>query len=79
MKWLWGLVFVCLPGCLSPSVGKVQHGDFCVEYLFEQDGYKMYRFQDGNTSYHYFLTPGVSVSSPMSKRPTDVIITPERQ
>ena len=25
------------------------------------------------------VTPGVSVSSPMSKRPTDVIITPERQ
>ena len=34
---------------------------FAVEYLFEKDGVKMYRFLD-NGHYHYFTTKGETIS-----------------
>jgi hypothetical protein len=34
---------------------------FEVEYLFEKDGVKVYRFEDGGR-YHYFTTKGETIS-----------------
>ncbi len=46
--WLAGLLFtVALSGCVEPAQESVQNGNFTVEYLFEQNGCKMYRFKDG--------------------------------
>ena len=35
--------------------------DFKVEFLFEKDGVKMYRFYDGGL-YHYFTTTGETIT-----------------
>lgn len=55
-------ILICISLCLigactkSPiSVEKTNNGDFKVEFLFEKDGCKMYRFYDV-WQYHYFMT-----------------------
>lgn len=44
----------------TENVGK--DGKFEVEFLFEKDGIKMYRFMDGQRI-HYFTTKGETISS----------------
>lgn len=50
-------MFLLILIMLSCGMGKrearesVQNGNFKVEFLFEQDGCKMYRFYDGRTIY----------------------------
>ncbi len=46
--WLVVLLFtVALSGCVEDAQQSVQNGNFTVEFLFEQNGCKMYRFKDG--------------------------------
>jgi hypothetical protein len=41
------LVAVVLSGCVNEAQESVQTGNFTIEFLFEKDGCKMYRFKDG--------------------------------
>ena len=49
-----------LTSCYSISTEKV--GDFQVEFLFEKDGIKMYRFRDGGRT-HYFTNRGETITT----------------
>jgi hypothetical protein len=42
------LATVLFTGCVKDAKESVQNGDFTVEFLFEQNGCKMYRFRDGS-------------------------------
>ena len=42
------LAVVLLSGCVKDAKESVQKGNFTVEFLFEQNGCKMYRFIDGS-------------------------------
>ena len=54
-----GLFFV---SCKNDSISKDVLGNgFEVEFLFEKDGVKVYRFEDGNT--HYFTTLGETITT----------------
>lgn len=41
------LAFVFLSSCVEEPHSEVINGNFTVQFLFEQDGCKMYRFKDG--------------------------------
>jgi hypothetical protein len=41
------LLAITLTGCVKEAKQSVQNGNFTVEFLFEQNGCKMYRFKDG--------------------------------
>lgn len=41
-----GILFIAL-SCQNDSKETVTDGDFKIEFLFEKDGCKMYRFKDG--------------------------------
>lgn len=41
------LAAVLFTGCVQNAKESVQNGNFKVEFLFEQNGCKMYRFKDG--------------------------------
>ena len=45
-----------------------KNDEFKVEYLFEKDGIKVYRFYDGR--YHYFTTGGTTMSTYTSGKQT---------
>lgn len=52
------LLSVVFVGCTKPGYSVIPNdsrADFEIEYLFECDGVKMYRFYD-NGSYRYFTT-----------------------
>jgi hypothetical protein len=54
------LLFV---GCYKEGQSSESVGNgFRVEYLFEKDGIKVYRFSDGGRS-HYFTSKGETISS----------------
>ena len=58
------ILALMLSGCLgepqsTENTGK--NGEFHVEYLFEKDGIKMYRFYDGGR-FHYFTTNGETMT-----------------
>lgn len=44
---------VALVSCKEAPQATVQSGNFQVEYLFENDGCKAYRFQDGGRYIYY--------------------------
>lgn len=49
-RWVWAAAFcgaLLLLGCVKEAQESVQNGNFTVEFLFEQNGCKMYRFKDG--------------------------------
>jgi hypothetical protein len=51
--------------CSNDPMSKERLGKddvFEVEYLFEKDGVKVYRFEDGGR-YHYFTTKGETIST----------------
>ena len=61
-------VISLLYGCLgepqsTENTGK--NGEFHIEYLFEKDGIKMYRFYDGGR-FHYFTTNGETMTEQTS-------------
>ena len=61
-----------LSGCLGEpmSIEKTGKDDkFQIEYLFEKDGIKMYRFYDGGT-FHYFTTGGETMTEHSSGKTT---------
>lgn len=49
MKTLLVIAAICclLSSCKGKAKESIQDGDFEVEFLFEKDGCKMYRFKDG--------------------------------
>lgn len=60
MKKILLLLSITLVGCYNDpqSIEHTGKDDkFQIEYLFEKDGIKMYRFIDGS-HYHYFTTNG---------------------
>lgn len=42
------LAAVFFTGCVEDAKESIQNGNFTVEFLFEQNGCKMYRFKDGD-------------------------------
>lgn len=58
--------FISLSGCKGKSQESVQKGDFKVEFLFEVDGCKMYRFKDG-TRYVYWVNQTGRVQSDVTR------------
>ncbi len=79
MKKLLGLFcgalilgMVMLTGCIHEPQSTEHTGkndEFQVEYLFEKDGIKMYRFMDGG-HYHYFTTNGQTMTEQQSGKTT---------
>lgn len=66
------LAIITLTGCYNEpqSIDRVGKNDkFEVEFLFEKDGIKMYRFVDGS-HYHYFTTQGETISTQTSGKAT---------
>lgn len=63
-KLLLILLIATMSGCFNEpqSIEHTGKDDkFQIEYLFEKDGIKMYRFMDGS-HYHYFTTNGETMS-----------------
>jgi hypothetical protein len=61
-----------LSGCFNEpqSIEHTGKDDkFQIEYLFEKDGIKMYRFMDGS-HYHYFTTNGETMSEQQNGKTT---------
>lgn len=59
-----GIILLTLVGCTNEPMSKEHIGKddaFEVEYLFEKDGLKVYRFWDAG-HYHYFTTKGEIIS-----------------
>ena len=56
------LVLILFVSCKKDSISKDVLGNgFEVEFLFEKDGVKVYRFEDGDT--HYFTTLGETITT----------------
>ena len=53
---------ITITGChKDPQAMSTEGNDIQVEFLFEKDGVKVYRFHDGR--YHYFTTRGETMTS----------------
>ena len=68
MKKILLILTIGLVGCYHEpqSVEETSApGNFQIEYLFEKDGIKMYRFFDGGHS-HYFTTNGETITEQTS-------------
>ncbi len=58
-----------LSGCnKDPQSTETLGKGFKVEFLFEKDGIKVYRFMDGN--YHYFTSRGETMTTQYSGKTT---------
>jgi ABC-type ATPase with predicted acetyltransferase domain len=69
---LFVILTTTLVGCFNePQSIELAGKDnkFEVEYLFEKDGIKMYRFMDGS-HYHYFTTNGETIGTQTSGKTT---------
>jgi hypothetical protein len=72
IKYLTLATALLLTSCVHDPISKEQLGKdngFEVEYLFEKDGIKVYRFYDHNRS-HYFTTGGTTMSTYQSNKQT---------
>jgi hypothetical protein len=72
MKYLTLAVALLLASCINDPISSEHVGKndaFEVEYLFEKDGIKIYRFFD-NSHYHYFTTGGTTSSTYTSGKST---------
>ena len=60
---MWGTVIgITITGChKDPQAMSTEGNNVQVEFLFEKDGVKVYRFHDGR--YHYFTTRGETMTS----------------
>lgn len=52
------VIMMLLMGCRGDSITQVQQGDFKVEFLFENDGIKVYRFFDGGRPVYFTNVEG---------------------
>lgn len=71
-KILFVIIIITIFGCFNEpqSVEHTGKDDkFEVEYLFEKDGIKMYRFADGS-HYHYFTTNGETLTTQQNGKVT---------
>ena len=60
---LTGILMMGLSSCFkNPQSTTVEGNGFKVEYLFEKDGIKVYRFYDGGHA-HYFTSRGETMST----------------
>ena len=59
MKSIFLLTFLLLCGCAKDPISsnRTQNKDFIVEFLFEYEGIRVYRFYD-NGRYHWFTSKG---------------------
>lgn len=57
--------FLTLTACEKPAQSATREGAFDVEFLFEHEGIKVYRFQDAGRR-HYFTSRGETISSQKS-------------
>jgi hypothetical protein len=55
---------ITMTSCFKDPISSETKGDFQVEFLFEKDGLKMYRFYDGR--YHYFTNKGEAITTQTS-------------
>lgn len=53
MKYLLFVLVVGLFACNGDPITEEQKGDFKLQLLFEKDGCKMYRFQDGSRNIYW--------------------------
>lgn len=59
---LVSLIAVLLSGCYNePQSSTLEGNGFQVEFLFEKDSVRVYRFRDGGRT-HYFTTMGETIS-----------------
>lgn len=59
------LVGLLIVSCRNEPVSKsVEGNEIEVEFMFEKDGVKVYRFYDGR--YHYFTTNGETITTQTS-------------
>lgn len=67
MKKLLVVVAILLSSCGDVVLKKEQTNnyDLEIEFLFEKDGIKVYRFHD-NLQYHYFTNKGETITSQRS-------------
>lgn len=47
------IIIALFAGCYGDPKEKIQNGNFEVQYLFEQDGCKVYRFFDGGRAVYF--------------------------
>ena len=58
-----GIIMMGLSSCFkSPQSTTMEGNGFRVEFLFEKDGIKVYRFSDGGHT-HYFTSRGETMST----------------
>lgn len=65
MKYLTLIAALLFVSCVNEPMSVEHTGkndEIKVEYLFEKDGIKVYRFEDAN-HYHYFTTGGTTMST----------------
>ena len=55
------LASVIFSGCVKDAKESVKKGNFTIEFLFEQNGCKMYRFNDGGTYVYWSDCQGKSL------------------
>jgi hypothetical protein len=80
MKYLTLAVALLLTSCINEPMSVEHTGkndEFKVEYLFEKDGIKVYRFYDGR--YHYFTTGGTTMSTYHESKQTYTEEIPRRE
>lgn len=72
MKKIILILSIALVGCYNEPMSTEHTGKddkFQIEYLFEKDGLKVYRFYDGGL-YHYFTTGGETMTEQSSGKTT---------
>jgi hypothetical protein len=57
--------FVTLTACEKPAQSASHEGAFEVEFLFEKDGVRVYRFMDNGRN-HYFTSQGETITTQRS-------------
>ena len=57
--------FVTLTACEKPAQSASREGAFEVEFLFEKDGVRVYRFSDNGRN-HYFTSQGETITTQKS-------------
>lgn len=58
-KYLFLLLVLLVVGCnnAAPLEKSSSNNGWQVELCFEKEGYRVYRFSDGNDSWRYYVTP----------------------
>lgn len=84
MRWFFSVVLLlAFAGCDGPAIKTETISGYQVEYLFEVDGCKMYRFSNGGTNHYFMTSPGVVTTTIRSGEttrhdPIQTVRRPER-